>query len=245
MSKGMLGMLPLSAVQGPKATLDVMLAGADGPEVLEQLKRFTRREPCWGQSTARQQLKEWQLFYREIFRRTLDDAVLRATRHSTLRIPVPKEGFTRLIVVLPGLKIEEVFAQCKKRFPVWRWTNENLDQITKSQRRATTKPYDIPYAVWVRDAQESDPDRANTSYDALVQKGVVGITLLERLLYELKYFAETEKHLDTQSMTLCTGTMYSTGTVARMFWFGDCLYVHQFPSDGVHPNTRVREVVDR
>lgn len=47
MSKGMLGMLPLSAVRGPRDTLDELLAGSEGERVLDELKKFNRREPCW------------------------------------------------------------------------------------------------------------------------------------------------------------------------------------------------------
>jgi hypothetical protein len=54
MSKGMLGMLPLSEVRGPRDTLEELLAGSDGPEVLEQLKRFNRKEPCWGKKDLEQ-----------------------------------------------------------------------------------------------------------------------------------------------------------------------------------------------
>lgn len=49
MSKGMLGMLPLSAVRGPKDALDNLLASNDGERVLTELKKFVRREPCWSQ----------------------------------------------------------------------------------------------------------------------------------------------------------------------------------------------------
>ncbi|MBI3074931.1 MAG: hypothetical protein HYY92_01815 [Parcubacteria group bacterium] len=47
MSKGMLGMLPLSEIRGPRDTLEEHLAGPDGPEILRQLKLFNRKEPCW------------------------------------------------------------------------------------------------------------------------------------------------------------------------------------------------------
>ena len=47
MSKGMLGKLPLSAVRGPRDTLDELLAGSDGPIVLDELKKFNRRQTCW------------------------------------------------------------------------------------------------------------------------------------------------------------------------------------------------------
>ncbi len=47
MSKGMLGKLPLSAVRGPRDTLDELLAGGDGPLVLDELKKFNKRQTCW------------------------------------------------------------------------------------------------------------------------------------------------------------------------------------------------------
>ena len=47
MSKGMLGMLPLSAVQGPMDTLTRSLAGENGAQVLEELKKFNRGQVCW------------------------------------------------------------------------------------------------------------------------------------------------------------------------------------------------------
>lgn len=53
MPKGMLGMLPLSAVRGPRDTLDENLASDDGNLVLEELKKFNKRQPCWQASTAK------------------------------------------------------------------------------------------------------------------------------------------------------------------------------------------------
>lgn len=48
MPEGMLGMLPLSVVRGPKATLDERLAGSHGDMWLAELKKFLRKEPTWG-----------------------------------------------------------------------------------------------------------------------------------------------------------------------------------------------------
>lgn len=47
MPKGMLGRLPLSAVQGPVDTHYENLAGDEGERVLTEFKKFNRREPCW------------------------------------------------------------------------------------------------------------------------------------------------------------------------------------------------------
>ncbi len=48
MSKGMLGLLTLSDVQGPMSHLEQQLAGENGPVVLGELKKFLRKETCWG-----------------------------------------------------------------------------------------------------------------------------------------------------------------------------------------------------
>lgn len=47
MAQAMLGKLPLSAVRGPRDTLEEHLAGPDGPRWLEALKRFNRKENPW------------------------------------------------------------------------------------------------------------------------------------------------------------------------------------------------------
>ena len=50
--KGMLGTLPLSKILGPVSSLVEAIASERGEEVLEELKRFNRREPCWGPKPA-------------------------------------------------------------------------------------------------------------------------------------------------------------------------------------------------
>ncbi|MBI5457280.1 hypothetical protein HY971_00960 [Candidatus Kaiserbacteria bacterium] len=50
MPKGMLGTLSLRRVRGPKGALDDLLAADDGEEALTELKKFVKRQPCWGPS---------------------------------------------------------------------------------------------------------------------------------------------------------------------------------------------------
>ena len=47
MPEGMLGMLPLSDLRGPRDTLETNLAGKDGQEWLDALNRFLRKENPW------------------------------------------------------------------------------------------------------------------------------------------------------------------------------------------------------
>lgn len=122
---------------------------------------------------------------------------------SGLQVPPSRDGFPRLIVVAAGLIIEQVLAACTKKFPVWRWTNDDLDKLTTSKRSSGAT-----YAIWVRDRIEADEEYANKSYNDLQQMSIKGITLVERLLLELKYFSETGQHLDLQNVTLCTGSRY-------------------------------------
>jgi len=50
MSEGMLGKLSLSETQGPRSDLETKLAGPDGPQWLEGLNRFLRKENPWPKS---------------------------------------------------------------------------------------------------------------------------------------------------------------------------------------------------
>lgn len=179
----------------------------------------------------RDALMAWEKLYADHFGMTVD--------LSGLRVPDPKPGFTRLIVVVSGLTIESVLAVCAKRFKVWRWTNNNLDTITTSDRSAVAGPY----AVWVRDVQEADPEHANKSYNDLKEVGVLGITLLERLLLELVYFLETGQHLDVSNVTLCSGSLSRDGHLPRVHFHGGRLYVYWCSRDNAGDGLRSRQVV--
>ncbi|MCC6405001.1 MAG: hypothetical protein IT405_01265 [Candidatus Yanofskybacteria bacterium] len=176
-------------------------------------------------------LATWEKLYADHFGMTVD--------LSGLRVPDPKPGSTRLIVVVPGLTIESVLAVCAKRLRVWRWTNDNLDTITTSDRSAVAGPY----AVWVRDVQEADPEHANKSYNDLKEVGVLGITLLERLLLELVYFLETGQHLDVSNITLCSGSLSRDGGVPSVDFGDGRLYVNWCSRGSAHVDLRSRQVV--
>lgn len=110
-----------------------------------------------------------------------------------------------------GLTIEAALAECKTLFPVWRWSDENLDNEFTSDR-TTKKAYTISFKANI----EADEEYANISVDDL--KGLKGITLLERIVMELDYFKKTGKHLDIQNITLCAGSRRSDGRVPHAYW---------------------------
>jgi len=72
------------------------------------------------------------------------------------------------------------------------------------------------YAVKFRRSIEADEENRNISADDLKSRGNKGITLLERLLLELGYFASTGQHLDMESVTLCAGSLHKRGYTPRV-----------------------------
>ena len=156
--------------------------------------------------TIEDQVREWQSFYQELGI-TLDP--------SGLMIPERKPGFDRLIVVAKGMTNNRAYDECKKRFSCWKYTND-LDKAVPTNDRDAK---DGTYALWIRDRVEADEELKNQSADDLTEANIKGITLLERLLYELKYFTETGKHLDKKTVTLCSGSRRAGGGVPRADWY--------------------------
>jgi len=179
------------------------------------------------------QLAAWQQFYLAEFEMTCD--------FSSLAIPKQRKGFGWLIVVAQGLTIEQVFQQCRKHFPCGKYTDRDLDAAVPTNDR---NPKDGPYAVWGRDTVEADSQYKNRSANFLKEQEVSGITLLERLLLELKYFLETGgNHLDLRNVTLCSGSRYVDGFVPRVCWRSDWLDVGWYSPGSAFDCLRAREVV--
>jgi len=176
-------------------------------------------------------IADWREFYRE-FGITCD--------FSSLVIPKHCKGFDRLIVVAQGPTIEQVFQQCQERFPCRKYAKRNLDKAVSTNDR---DPQNGPYAVWVRDRVEADKEHKNHSAYHLEQKHIPSITLLERFLFELKYFMETGKHLDIKSVTLCSGSRYIDGHVPHVCWRADKFCVDWYCPRRAYGDQRAREVV--
>ena len=94
-----------------------------------------------------------------------------------------------------------------------------MDAVVQTNDRTAEEK---SYAIWVRERVEADEELANLSADDLVAKKAkmkfADITPLERMLYELKFFMETGKHLDIQNVTLCSGSRDSDGSVPCACW---------------------------
>jgi hypothetical protein len=178
-------------------------------------------------------LADWQSFYEQVFNVNIDLA--------NLPVPERRNGFDRLIVMVPGITAQKVYEKCGEFFRTYKHYHDLDKDVPTNDRTAANGPY----AIWTRNVGEADKELKNKSANQLAQKQIKGITLAERLVYELKYFTETESHLDTENMTICSGSRDSGGSGLRVgwnrgyseMWVNDC-------NPGSHrDDLRAREVV--
>jgi len=169
----------------------------DGLQLLIEAKKVS--EAPMQEKDLAALITDWQNFYREVFGLEVD--------FSGLKIPKSRKGFDRLLILAQGMTPQRLYDKCKELFPISKWTEKNLDEIVTSDRTAQNGAY----AIWVRDRVEADKELKNLSANDLREKKVDGITLEERLVFGLKYFKETGRHLDKENVTLCSGSRYSHG----------------------------------
>lgn len=180
----------------------------NGTLAIAQVQEFVEHRNPFGDAVgAFVALRDWEKFYLDVFGLKKD--------FSGLVIPPHQHGFDRLLVVAEGMTPNRLFEACEKLFPCWRY-KKDLDVI-KSERAT-----DHDYAVWVRNRREADEELKDLSAKDLGEQGVVGITIEERLLYELKFsketwHKETDKHLDIANWTLCAGSRNLRGDVPCVY----------------------------
>ena len=199
----------------------------DGSLTLGHFQAFTEHRDPFAITNIRE---EWQEFYRKYFRMTVD--------FSEVAIPEDPNGFERVIFIPKGLTYASIVKVLKKKFKVYLYT-EKLDKDIKDDVRTSGHAY----AVRFRERVEADEEWESTSANQLKEKSVNSITLMERLVYELKYYDETDEHLDIQNVTLCAGSRRSDGDVPNVYWHGDKLRVYWCGSDDANVGLRVREAV--
>ncbi|TSD01539.1 MAG: Uncharacterized protein Athens071426_660, partial [Parcubacteria group bacterium Athens0714_26] len=135
---------------------------------------------------------DYQKFYKEIFNR---DVNLPKTES--------REGYW-MIAVDKGLTHEEAYKACEKHFKCWKYA-DNLDKSVTQNDRTSAHGY----VVFVKTTVEADEELKNLSASNQLKdkdKGIKGITLLERIVLELFYFWKTGNHLDIENVTLCLGS---------------------------------------
>jgi len=178
-------------------------------------------------------VSEWENFYQRVLGITVDLSRVEIPSHQ------PKKDFSRIVMVAESLTLNQVWEVCKKRFPAWSYYGDDLDKAVLINNRTTIKSY----AIRIRDRQEADEELKNLSANQLSKKGIPGITLLERLLLELKYYDETGQHLDLQNITLCNGSRFLFDRVPLVRWHdGRFDVIWFYPADAYY-GLRSRAVV--
>ncbi len=156
-------------------------------------------------SDARQ---DWQKFYKTNFSLDVD--------FSTVIIPgCPGEQW-RMVFIAKGMTMNKAFDRCKALFKSWRY-NDDLDKAIPTNTRTASEHY----AVWVRTGAEPDAEFLGKSTNQADPNMKKGITVLERIILEIKYFSETGGHLDIKGVTFCSGSRSSGGYVPYAFWYDD------------------------
>ena len=151
---------------------------------------------------------DWQAFYQKRYNWVVD--------FSQVAIPQQPSASYRLLIVAKGLICDKVYGAWP--FPKWKYL-DMLDVAVPKNIRTSTNGH---YAVWVLDGVEPDAEFLGKSTQVADPEMKVGLTLLERILLEDKYFDETGKHLDVIGGTLCGGSRGSGGGVpyVRLGHFG-------------------------
>lgn len=120
------------------------------------------------------------------------------------------------IPVLKGVTPNKVVAAIRKKVKV-SGLIEDLDaEVTHNDR----DPANGSYMVSVL-AEPEAKALANKSANMLAEEGVQGTTLLESLLLWLAYYLATGKCLDSEQVTLCSGSRFSDGDVPGVDWHPD------------------------
>ncbi|MFH1668246.1 MAG: hypothetical protein ABH884_04485 [Candidatus Komeilibacteria bacterium] len=188
--------------------IDLLQKLKSGAITVFEMKLFLRRENPFIINAI---LLEWQEFYRKYFRITVD--------FSKVVIPENPGGYSRVILIPKGLKFSQVIKALRRRFKVSLY-REDLDKDVIDNIRSTSQSY----AILIRDRVEADEELKNLSADQLKVQEQDIITLMERLILELKYYDETGEHLDIQNWTLCAGSRSSDGGVPRVDWHSGGAY---------------------
>jgi hypothetical protein len=153
--------------------------------------------------------EDWQKFYKTNFDWNVD--------FGQVLIPVrPAYGKWRLLFIPKGMTMNLAFKTCEKLFTSWKYYDDLDKKIIKNIRNT-----DSNYVVWVRDEVEPDSEFLGKSTRQADPEMLIGITLLERIIFEIKYFTETGKHLDIKGVTFCSGSRNSGGDIPRAYLNSD------------------------
>ncbi|MDA2922140.1 hypothetical protein MYX07_02620 [Patescibacteria group bacterium AH-259-L07] len=144
---------------------------------------------------------EWVQFYKKVF------SIGVARELSDIQLPPKQKGIDRYIISTSKISTKDVFKKyqelCKAK--IFQSSADILDKLRNDRKGA--------YVILVRDQVKPDMEYERLSARCLQILNVPGMTLKERMLADIKYGKETtpHRHLDIETKTLCTGSIYDNG----------------------------------
>ena len=156
---------------------------------------------------------DWTKFYQEYFGLSVD--------LSNVSIPKDSTGeFIRVLFVPKGLIFEQIKEAYHRQGLSLRTTGYDYTTVIPNQAwydycefKNTREPDSISYAIRCLDQQNADEEFCNRSYDQVKAGQADCMTVVERLIFGLKFYSETQgRHLDDDSvLTRCDGSLAFNG----------------------------------
>ncbi|MBI2054255.1 MAG: hypothetical protein HYT36_02895 [Candidatus Staskawiczbacteria bacterium] len=175
-------------------------------------------------------LAEWQAFYKLLFNFDFD--------FSGLSVQKQEPDFNRLIVVARGISPQILWQKCEELFPCHAPTTDNWENIRSD--RTSEKGH---YAVWVEDEPEASNELEYLSANQIKKHKIPSMTIEERLVFGIKFFAEKADHLDKTTWTLCSGSSCDCGLVPIALFHDKKFLIEWNGPDRVHNLLRARAVI--
>ncbi len=236
-SHGRLLELASSIIKNMPRNIDpkVALEWINNPSGLaEVLEIALSKENAQNYDTHYLKLK-WLQFYMLVFDLKLD---------LSFKLPKHQYGFNGLVIVHPEITENIVYSKCIELFEGKAWSYSKSLTLSCSDKDVAKTRTD-PYGIWIKNYTEANMEHPNISCQTHSKnENIYGMTLLERLLLELKYFWETGEHLDTESLTLCYGNFQSrSGHIPYVSWTSDGLEVGTHHIGEYDSYMSIREVI--
>lgn len=146
-------------------------------------------------------LDEWTCFYKHLGVGEID--------FSDIVVPKRRPGFNRLIVIPQGLTLEMTIELCREFFPCYIYGAKRPEGV---RIIGAGENFESGYALWARNNRETDPKLKGMCVCKCRETNKRFMKLIPRLLFELKFFHERDRHLDengvSSTYTVCPDTYF-------------------------------------
>lgn len=193
--------------------LSILMAQIDkGVITLGQLEMFIGRKNPFASSLD--MAREWEKFYLDYFRIQVN--------LSGLAVPSDDGDYCGLINAIAGY--DQIFEAIKELgFSLWFKTGspQSFCALIENEIRSAKSG---PYAISFRPVKDGQTSLLGGSFEGHPSQAGAGLTLMERLIYELKYYSETGDHPE-EGWSKCSGTAMKDGGVPAVIFRGTGLEI--------------------